>query len=98
MTYYDDLAINDELANEDERVPLQVEDCLEFRLGATDNVCFGAVEYRWPLSSTGKPFPRCDKHWDKRLKVQEGINRRYPVHAPSDFDPYYAGESWDEDF
>lgn len=60
--------------------------------------CKGAVEYRMPLSGTGKSFPRCDKHWSDRLDVQEGINRRYPVHAPADFDPYYAGESWDEDY
>lgn len=62
-----------------------------------DGKCRGVVEYRYPLSSTGKSFPRCDGHWDKRLKVQEGIDRRYPQQQPSDFDPYYAGESWDED-
>jgi hypothetical protein len=62
--------------------------------------CEGAVEYRYPLSSTGKPFPRCDHHWTKRLKVQEGINRRYPDSPipPAGFDPTYAGESWDEDY
>ena len=50
------------------------------------------------LSSTGRSFPRCDKHWSDRLDVQDGINSRYPTHAPSDFDPSYAGESWDEDY
>ena len=59
--------------------------------------CKGAVEYRMPLSGTGTAFPRCDKHWEDRLEVQRGIDERYPVHAPSDFDPAYAGESWDED-
>ena len=59
--------------------------------------CDGLVEYRMALSGTGKSFPRCDKHWDERLVIQEGINRRYPVNAPSDFDPLYAGESWDDD-
>lgn len=59
--------------------------------------CKGAVEYRMSLSGTGVSLPRCDAHWAARLDVQEGINRRYPVHAPSDFDPTYAGESWDED-
>jgi hypothetical protein len=59
--------------------------------------CKGAVEYRMALSGTGQSFPRCAKHWSDRLDVQAGINRRYPTHAPSDFDPYYAGESWDED-
>lgn len=62
-----------------------------------DETCEGAVEYRMPLSGTGRSFPRCDKHWSDRLDVQEGINRRYPATAPSDFDPYYAGESWDEE-
>ena len=60
--------------------------------------CKGPVEYRMPLSGTGKSFPRCNKHWKKRLKVQEGINRRYPRSAPRDFDPSYAGERWDDDY
>ena len=64
---------------------------------ASGDTCEGPVEYRMPLSGTGKSFPRCDKHWEKRLDVQQGINERYPTHAPSDFDPSYAGESWDED-
>ena len=60
--------------------------------------CAGPVEYRFALSATGRSFPRCDKHWGDRLDVQEGIDRRYPTHAPIDFDPSYAGESWDEDY
>jgi hypothetical protein len=62
-----------------------------------DQECSGTIEYRTPLSATGRSFPRCAKHWTERLDVQEGINRRYPTHAPSDFDPAYAGESWEED-
>ena len=69
------------------------QECLEY---GPD--CSGPVEYRMPLSATGRSFPRCDKHWDERLDVQEGINQRYPVLAPSDFDPAYAGEHWDEDY
>jgi hypothetical protein len=60
--------------------------------------CKGTVEYRYPLSGTGRSFPRCDHHWDKRLDEQERINRTYPATAPSDFDPAYAGEHWDEDY
>jgi hypothetical protein len=60
--------------------------------------CEGTVEYRMPLSGTGKSFPRCDEHWASRLNAQEQINARYPEHVPSDFDPYYAGESWDGDY
>lgn len=75
---------------------LDTEDCLDFHHGN----CEGAVEYRFPLSGSGKSFARCDKHWDERLDIQEGINRRYPdsPFAPADFDPTYAGESWDEDY
>jgi hypothetical protein len=58
--------------------------------------CRGQVECREPLSGTGKSFPRCDHHWDKRLDEQERINRTYPVNAPRDFDPTYAGENWDD--
>jgi hypothetical protein len=70
-------------------------ECLNF--GAD---CGGAVEYRYPLSGTGKSFIRCDVHWDERLNVQAGIDRRYPDSPmpPSDFDPYYAGESWGDDY
>lgn len=60
----------------------------------------GPVEYRMPLSGTGKSFPRCESHWFARLDRQQGINERYPDSpmAPSDFDPTYAGESWDGDY
>lgn len=46
-----------------------------------------------PLSGSGVPFPRCDKGWDERLRLEDGLRRRYPDQAPSDFDPAYAGES-----
>jgi hypothetical protein len=70
-------------------------ECLDRYLGD----CAGAVEYRMALSGTGRSFPRCDKHWSDRLDVQDGINRRYPdsPFPPSDFDPTYAGESWEDD-
>jgi hypothetical protein len=62
--------------------------------------CNGEVEYRMPLSGTGKSFPRCNFHWDKRLDAQERINDKYPDSpiAPDWFDPSIAGESWDEDY
>lgn len=63
-----------------------------------DGKCEGEVEYRMALSPTGKQFPRCEHHWGERLEEQERINERYPTHQPSDFDPLYAGESWDEDY
>lgn len=67
-------------------------------LNAHDGSCRGPVEYRAPLSGTGRSFPRCDRHWEERLAEQERINERYPDSpiAPSDFDPAYAGERWDD--
>lgn len=62
-----------------------------------EGTCQGAVEYRMALSGTGRSFPRCDKHWEERLREQERINRTYPSLAPSDFDPAYAGERWEEE-
>lgn len=63
--------------------------------------CSGEVEYRFSTSPSGRSFPRCDKHWSEHLQRVEGINRRYAPNSsvpPSDFDPSYAGESWDEDY
>lgn len=70
--------------------------CLDEHLGD----CEGPVEYRFPLSGTGKSFPRCAKHWADRLEVQRGIDERYPDSPlpPPDFDPTYAGETWDDDY
>lgn len=69
-------------------------ECLD---GGMEGDCEGPVEYRMPLSGTGRSFPRCEKHWDARLIRQEEINSRYPHNAPSDFDPSYAGEAWGEE-
>ncbi len=66
-------------------------------LNAGDGQCRGAVEPRPSLSGTGTPIERCDHHWSKRLDLQESLNRRYPRHAPADFDPSYAGERWEDD-
>lgn len=66
-----------------------------------DDKCSGTVEMRYPLSGTGRSFPRCDGHWAKRLKRQEEINERYAPFSdvpPADFDPSIAGEHWDEDY
>lgn len=74
---------------------LTAEDCLDY---SDDGTCRGAVEYRMPLSGTGKSFPRCDHHWGERLDLQDDINARYPYHEPADFDPYDAGEHWGDDY
>lgn len=75
------------------------EECPECLDAGPDGAgCEGVIEYRYPLSGTGRSFPRCDKHWDERCQRQEEINQRYPHNAPSDFDPSYAGERWDDDY
>lgn len=73
-------------------------DCLDNR-GEDD--CSGEVEYRYPLSGTGRSFVRCDKHWSARLDLQDTLRYRYGVDsdvAPVGFDPSYAGERWDSDY
>jgi len=71
-------------------------DCLDGPEG-----CTGETFARSTLSGSGDAYFRCDGHYDAYVeRVQprmDEIRRRYPEHAPSDFDPAYAGESWDED-
>lgn len=73
---------------------LDASECLNY-----GDDCQGTVDYRTPLSGTGKSFPRCDGHWSERLDRQAEIDRRYPdsPFPPADFDPAYAGESWGDD-
>jgi hypothetical protein len=67
-----------------------------------ESICDGDTFERYTLSGSGMTFPRCDKHYgeyvDRLQPVMDDINRRYPKQAPADFDPMYAGESWDEDY
>lgn len=75
--------------------------CLDARPLDGSDPCQGEIELRYPLSATGRSFPRCDRHWDKRLDEQERINRLYAPNsdcAPAGFDPSYAGERWDDDY
>lgn len=63
-----------------------------------DGTCVGPVEYRMPLSATGRSYPRCDGHWDKRLAEQEEL-RDYESDVPPDwFDEADAGERWSDDY
>lgn len=68
-------------------------ECLDRHKGG----CRGPVEYRMALSATGRSFPRCDGHWEKRLDSEEETRRKYPSLQPRSFDPMFAGESWYED-
>jgi hypothetical protein len=60
--------------------------------------CRGSVEYRMALSDTGQSFPRCEAHWAEAVDREMDLRRRYPVIAPADWDPSYAGERWDDDY
>ena len=63
-----------------------------------DGGCEGEVEYHQnPYSDSFRAWPRCDKHFDAYVDRMRGIAQRYPVNAPSDFDPSYAGEVWSEE-
>lgn len=72
------------------------DECLDGPVG-----CAGEVREYLALSGSGLSYPRCEAHYvayAERMQPQiDAINRRYPVTAPADFDPYYAGERWDED-
>lgn len=72
------------------------EECLDAR---HDEPCDGTIEFRMPLSGTGKSFPRCDRHWDIRLTKHEIDQERYPDSPlpPSWFDQADVGERWEDD-
>jgi hypothetical protein len=67
---------------------LDAEDCLDFHQGD----CKGAVEYRVPMSGTGRSFARCDHHFDVRWAVQERLTRDYGVPLT------YDGSDYDSDY
>lgn len=52
---------------------LDIEPCLDEWRGG----CEGEVEYRIPMSPTGKWYPRCEKHFNERLDTQERLSRTY---------------------
>lgn len=64
-------------------------ECLEDR---NQKTCKGPIEFRFPMSGTGRSFPRCEHHFSLALKDYERVQREY---APfSDMPP--AGVSWAE--
>lgn len=70
------------------------EDCLDHGRGQ----CEGQVEYRLaPDRDDFKAFPRCERHWAKRLQLAERNLELLSDVPPRWFDPSYAGEQWDED-
>ena len=72
-------------------------DCIDTDHGP----CAGEVFTRPSLSGSGMAFDRCERHYleyaERTQKIIDDINRRYPVTAPADFDPMFAGERWDDE-
>lgn len=64
----------------------------------TGQDCQGDVEYRMPLSGTGKSFARCELHWEARLAEAERMSDYQSVAPPPWFDASYAGERWDDEY
>jgi hypothetical protein len=58
--------------------------------------CRGEVTGRPSHAGTGTIIFECGLHQEQSQRHADDINRRYPRHAPADFDPMYAGERWDE--
>ena len=58
--------------------------------------CRGLVEFRMPLSPSGRAFPRCDHHWSLRLdKEEKTFSWRSDV-PPSWLDEAACGERWED--
>lgn len=45
--------------------------------GRAESPCAGEVALREPMSPTRIPYPRCEKHYEERLKEQRRIVRTY---------------------
>jgi hypothetical protein len=73
------------------------QDCLDHRPDRPGE-CRGEVEYRLsPDRADFKAFPRCEAHWEKRLKSAERTLELLSDTRPDWFDESYAGERWEED-
>ena len=68
-------------------------------LDGMEGGCEGDVEYHInPYGDSMNAWPRCSKHFDLYVDRMQDLAQRYPVNPPSDFDPSYAGESWNDDY
>ncbi len=77
---------------------IRSEDCVDFR---DDGSCKGTVEWHSTDPGMRPAFARCETHWLERLDSEEQTRRRYGTDTsipPTDFDPAYAGERWDDDY
>lgn len=90
------------MTNLNEPVEAEQLTCLDRREDRDE--CRGTVEFRPGMSGTGRRFPRCDFHWEKRVELQDRLRHDYGVDSSPgvrpawDFDESYAGERWDEEY
>lgn len=59
-----------------------------------DGNCEGEVSGRASITTT---IYECAHHMAESIARNQANHHRYPEHPPADFDPTYAGETWDED-
>lgn len=71
--------------------------CVDFN---EQDQCKGPIEFHSVDPGRATAWPRCEKHWVKRLERRENSMEKYENSdvAPSWFDPTYAGERWNEDY
>ena len=67
---------------------LAATECLDYN----PDECEGLVEYRMPMSGTGRSFARCGFHFDVRMDMQQRISRDYGVPM------FYDGSDYDSDY
>jgi hypothetical protein len=62
--------------------------------------CRGQVEYHSIDPGRAKAFPRCERHWGRRLDRREHSMELYADSdvVPDWFDPSIAGERWDDTY
>lgn len=73
---------------------LPAEECLDY--GRDE--CRGPVHYHSLDPGIRPAFPRCSRHWGRRLAEDERHRSDYPDSPipPAWFDPSIAGETWDD--
>jgi hypothetical protein len=71
--------------------------CIDFN---EEDPCKGPIEFHSVDPGRAEAFPRCEKHWAKRLERRENSIEKYENSdvVPAWFDPTYAGERWEEDY
>jgi len=79
------------------RMDIGDEMCIDF---VEEDPCKGPIEFHSVDPGRTQAWPRCEKHWAKRLARRENSMEKYENSdvVPSWFDPTFAGERWEEDY